>query len=408
MTFGIPLPDPVESRASDWAHVADSDDSPPPEPARVFAPITAASLIREYPELRPIVVADLLREGETMNVVAAPKFGKSWLVHALALSVASGRPWLGKRTVPGRVLLIDAELHRETLAKRLRTTQSVLGVPDAALEALEVWPVRGQRLTIDAIAESLAEREPGEFRLIVLDALYRFLPLDGEENANETMTRVYNTLDAIAKHSRAAVVVVHHASKGNQSEKAVTDVGAGAGSQSRAADTHLILRPHETEGAVVVDAAVRSFPPLDPFVIRSTNPGWVVDYDLDPALLRQTSRRRKTPTEGEPPREARREWTPGDFALEVVGSDRSIRDDVIARALALGIRKTEAESLLRRAMDAGHVHRHHDGPSAPHRFSIDPPAASQQPDDGAGGTGGTGRESPAPRALGTGGVGGTE
>lgn len=367
-----------------------------------FAPVAASSLIREYPDLRPVVIADLLREGETLNIVAAPKVGKSWLVHSLAVAVVSGRAWLGKATTRGRVLLIDGELHRETLARRLAKTQTAVGVSDSDMAALAVWSVRGKRLTIDDIAEALNDVPSGEYRLIMIDALYRFLPMHGEENANETMTRVYNTLDGIAKHSGASVAVVHHATKGNQSEKAVTDVGSGAGSQSRAADTHLILRPHEEDDAVVVDAVVRSFPPMDSFAIRSTNPGWTLALDLDPTLLRKATRRGKQVAKATPTREPVRAWTPDAFAAEIVGREQSIRDDVIARGVARGLGKGQAESLLKRAEDAGKVHRHRDGPSTPHRFSTDPPAGLAD----AGG-GGVVWASPAPGADAPGGVGGT-
>jgi hypothetical protein len=40
------------------------------------------------------VIHGLLRQGETMNVIASSKIGKSRLVTDLALSVATGRPWL--------------------------------------------------------------------------------------------------------------------------------------------------------------------------------------------------------------------------------------------------------------------------------------------------------------------------
>lgn len=387
-------------------HGARTDTGDPvaatPAPAPAFAPIAASELIRDYPDMRPVVIADLLREGETMNVVAAPKVGKSWLVHELAVAVVSGRDWLGKTTTRGRVLLIDGELHRETLARRLQTTQTTLGVSDSDMAALQVWSVRGQRLTIDEIAAELQDVPTGEYRLIVVDALYRFLPLDGEENANETMTRVYNTLDGIAKRSGASVAVVHHATKGNQSDKAVTDVGAGAGSQSRAADTHLILRPHESDDAVVVDAVVRSFPPMSSFVIRSTKPGWALAPDLDPTLLRKPARRGKPVKPETPAREPIRAWTPDDFATEIVGRERSIRDDVIARGVKRGLGKGQADSLLRRALDAGKVHRHRDDPTAPHRFSIDPPAVLA--DTGKGRMVGA---APAPGADAPGGVGGT-
>ena len=37
--------------------------------------------------INPPLIHGLLREGETMNVIAAPKTGKSWLVLNLALAM---------------------------------------------------------------------------------------------------------------------------------------------------------------------------------------------------------------------------------------------------------------------------------------------------------------------------------
>ena len=56
-----------------------------------------------------------------MNVIAAPKTGKSWLAADLALSCAAGTDWLGLyRAKQGNVLFIDNELHPETLSHRIR------------------------------------------------------------------------------------------------------------------------------------------------------------------------------------------------------------------------------------------------------------------------------------------------
>src|SRR5690606_13500171 len=71
-----------------------------------------------------------------------------------------------------------------------------------------------------------------------------------------------------------AIVLVHHSSKGSQSEKRVTDVGAGAGAQSRAADCHIVLREHEDDGVFVMDAAVRSFPPVEAVALEWSLPLW--------------------------------------------------------------------------------------------------------------------------------------
>ena len=385
------------------------DDAPVP----IVEPISAANLIREYPALRPATIKGLLRLGEVMNLIAAPKIGKSWLAHSLLMAVIIGTKWLEYETTAGRVLLIDAELHRETLAKRIESAAQSMAIQPEELERLEIWALRGQRWTIDMIAAALAAYPPGTFRLIVIDALYRFIPIDGEENSNETMTQMYNALDAIAQKAQASIVVVHHASKGNQSDKAVSDVGAGGGAQSRAADTHLILRLHEEEGAVVVDALVRSWPRIEPFVIRWQNPGWELAPDLDPAKLRKKARAAKPAAatgSGAPPP---REWTPQEFATEFVGTTSTIREEVFARAKAKGVNQTVAKALLKRALEARLVYPHTNGPSDPQRFSTEAPklldvglqGKTKKTKRGKGV--GAPQRPPAPGAAAPGGVGGT-
>jgi len=339
----------------------------------VFSPVTAADLVRDYPVMHEPVIEGLLRVGEILNVIAGPKVGKSWLVHWLIIAVALGLDWLGMRTRKGRVLLIDGELHKPTLAARLKKMTTDRKA-EKALDDIEVWAVRGQRLTIDDIEAALSKVTPGAYSMIVLDALYRFLPLDGEENANETMTHIYNTLDAIAERLQACIVVVHHASKGDQSQKAVTDMGSGAGAQSRATDSHLVLRAHEEEDAVVVEAAVRTWKKPEPFVICWCDPGWELDTEgLDPALLRKPKPRKPRYEAEETPKPPPRIWTPEEFANEVVGATPLIKDEVIARANKAAVNKTQAEALLKRALADRMVFIHRDGHSSPQRYGTREP-----------------------------------
>jgi hypothetical protein len=133
---------------------------------------------------------------------------------------------------------------------------------------------------------TLQEFEPGTYKLIVLDAMYRFA-IDGvSENDNAAMAEFYNLLDRIAAHTKAAIVVVHHSAKGYQNAKRVTDVGAGAGAQSRAADSHLVLREHKLNGVFVLEAAVRSFPTVEPMALMFEYPAWVPLLDVDPTQLK--------------------------------------------------------------------------------------------------------------------------
>src|SRR5690606_5676173 len=123
---------------------------------------------------------------------------------------------------------------------------------------------------------------------------------------------------AFADRLGCCFVLIHHSTKGSQSGKSVTDVGAGAGAQSRATDTHLVLRPHEENGVVVLDAAVRSWPPIDPTCLRWSFPVWSVDDSLDPAALKsERPQKRKEPKADEQPKEP--EWTAARFVEAFIG-----------------------------------------------------------------------------------------
>jgi hypothetical protein len=257
----------------------------PPEPFQKF---TLATLRRAYPKLNRPIVDGLFRQGETVNIIADPKRGKSWFGYGLALSIITGQVWLGRfPTSAGRVLLIDNELHCSTLAHRIPVVADAMELPYADFQDdLDVWPLRGRLRSLVDLDTDFAPVEPGTYKVILMDAMYRFAINGVSENDNAAMAMFYNQLDRIAERTKAAIVLIHHSSKGSQSDKRITDVGAGAGAQSRAADCHLVLREHEQAGIVVLEAAVRSFPPVEPLALRWEFPLWVPESNCDPRKLK--------------------------------------------------------------------------------------------------------------------------
>ena len=153
-----------------------------------------------------------------------------------------------------------------------------------------MWPVRGVNPDFGAIGRFLRKQSTA-YSLIAVDAKYRTLPPGKSENDNAFETELYNEIDRWAH----AKILVHHSSKGGQGEKRVTDVGSGAGAQSRAADCHLILREHAEEDAVVLEAAVRSFAPVEPLPLRWQWPLWHPDDGLDSRLLRARPATKRSP-----------------------------------------------------------------------------------------------------------------
>ena len=188
---------------------------------------------------------------------------------------------------PGRVLILDAELHPETIAHRLPAVAEAMGIPPEQYQGcIDVLPLRGLGYDLVTIAPFIESIEPGRYALSIFDAWYRFLPIGYSENDNAQVMGLYNRIDGYTDRLRAGWLNIHHASKGDQAAKSVTDVGSGTGSQSRAADTHLIIRPHEEEGISVIEAAVRSFPQVPPLAVRWNFPVWVPDGAADPRKLK--------------------------------------------------------------------------------------------------------------------------
>jgi hypothetical protein len=52
--------------------------------------VRLVDLVEKHPKLRPPIIDGILRRGETANVVAAPKQGKSWLAGGLMLTAVTG------------------------------------------------------------------------------------------------------------------------------------------------------------------------------------------------------------------------------------------------------------------------------------------------------------------------------
>ncbi|MCC6659451.1 MAG: AAA family ATPase [Phycisphaerales bacterium] len=338
-------------------------DTEPPPPQF----ISVRQLMAACPALRPPVIDGLLREGETMNLIASPKTGKSWLVLDLAIAVATGRPWLGRfPTVAGDVLIIDNELHGETSANRIPKVAKARGLgTDEFADNVFIRNLRGGLQDIVSLGTYFRAIEPGRFRLIVLDAFYRFLPAGMDENANADMASLYNHIDRYAADLGCAFVLIHHSSKGNQSGKSVTDVGAGAGSQSRATDAHLVLRPHEEADVVVLDAAVRSWPPHESVCLRWAFPVWDVADDLDPKRLKVESPRRRPRAERPPPED----WTPERFVGAFMSGSPALRDEILLAA-AKDLSHAKASSMLKLAEARGLVQRVQPGPSDRVRFVV--------------------------------------
>ncbi|MFV0442825.1 MAG: AAA family ATPase [Planctomycetaceae bacterium] len=271
------------SEPQDVLEVTRKEESRPKLVPQRFGAFRAA-----HPKLRDPLIEGVLRECETLCLHGKAKAGKSWTMLHLCLCIATGSPWFNRFCCErGPVLIIDNELDPANLAQRVETVAEAMFLQPADYEDnLHILSLRGNLRNIHQLSELLVDIPPRTYRFVLLDALYRMLPEGASENDNSAMAQVFNAIDGYATSMQAAFGVVHHQSKGSQSDKSVVDVGSGASAFSRAVDAHLVLREHEDEGHVVFDGAVRSWKPLEPFVMRWEFPLWTPASDADPTALK--------------------------------------------------------------------------------------------------------------------------
>ena len=314
-----------------------------PRPIRKY---TAEQLIEEFPQAAEPIVDGLFRRGETVNFVSDSKAGKSCLGYQVAISIIQGIPLFDKyETTQGRVLLIDNELKEEQLASRLREAAFQMGITfDDFRDRYEIWSLRGGLRDLDSLMPELMAIKPGEFDLIMYDARYRFCAEDQDENSNAFQTHFYNTIDAVGMRTQAAQGLVLHSTKGDQSQKKITDVGSGGGAQSRAADVHLVLREHEEEGVFVFEGRCRSFPSPEPTSIRFSYPIWEPAEDLDPTQLKGTKNNQTARTDREDPKSM-------DEVEKILRKEQPLRSSQI-RDRAGGWNKDKTNRILKKMRDA--------------------------------------------------------
>ncbi len=228
------------------------------------------------PARAPEIIEGILRERETANIIAAPKTGKTWLMIQLALSLAQGKAWLGRKVTQKKVLVIDNELQPSELHWRYKKVADAMNVAIDDLEGqLFIWAQRGNLRSVTELSERVELLKMLGVEVVLLDAFYRALPPGTDENNNTAIMQIYNKIDNLAHELGCAFILVHHTAKGKQSEKATTDMGAGAGAQSRAADTHLVLMPNATfPGTIEIRGVTRSFAPFESFRIKQFFPLW--------------------------------------------------------------------------------------------------------------------------------------
>lgn len=163
-------------------------------------------------------------------IAGEPKTFKSTLAMDLAVSVASGTPFLGKHKVmnPGPVFYIQNENAKWIIKDRLMKIAHSRGLMGSIKPHQDKWRIQWPTplpinfinqqsfLLTDPLHQKILEQSFQKYKpsLLILDPLY--LMFDGDINSAKDLNFVLSWLLEMRFKYKCAVVVIHHYNKGGQ------------------------------------------------------------------------------------------------------------------------------------------------------------------------------------------------
>jgi archaellum biogenesis ATPase FlaH len=167
------------------------------------------ALLAQPDEPIPWRCHNLAADGFLTVLAGAGGEGKSWLALALACGVARGESAAGIKCAKGRALIFDAENGPKLTIRRFRTA----GVRDLAVQPVDAGGLLILR-DLNWFKQTIEEQRA---HLVVFDSL-RVLSSGAKENDSDVMEPIITALKQIARDTGAAVLLVHHRGKSEESD----------------------------------------------------------------------------------------------------------------------------------------------------------------------------------------------
>lgn len=251
--------------------------------------VTACDWLTEADEQDQPIATGLFDAGDRVAIVGQSKARKSFYALQLAVSVCTGKPFLGIETVKQRVLLVNGEIVARSYKKRLRRMLARLGADAASLDGLfianasedsEAWTFRRVLSLAKSVSAAVAVVDPA------------YLLLGDEVNQAEVKDAVRG-MKAFAS-AGVTLISVFHAAKGKVGDRQVIDRISGSGIFARDCSTLISLVEHANEvDHAVMQAVARNYPPVAPMTVRFEDGAFEVAYGVAPTEKTSATKPRK-------------------------------------------------------------------------------------------------------------------
>lgn len=271
----------------------------PAERAGLPEPVNLGIIWEHLPDVAPVLIDGVLRQGHKMIISAPSKAGKSFALMELAIAIAEGMKWLGSRCTQGRVLYINMEIDDASCYHRFQTiyNEGLKMNIGNNVDNITVWGLRGFSMPLSRLAPIIIEQAKKMYKAIIIDPLYKVM--DGDENSNSDVGYMVSQFDRIARETGASVIYAHHFAKGVGGDRAAIDRGAGAGTFARDPDAILTMTALDitdpgdaTASAWRMEYVLREFPNKEPVSFWWKYPLHEINESLDSVQL-ETSETKK-------------------------------------------------------------------------------------------------------------------
>lgn len=202
---------PVTSGTSDEAGPEDVHETPVSTKSERFSIVDTTRFIAAGHGAQWLVKG-IIPRAELAVIFGQSGSGKTFWVMDVALCIARGEPWNGKKTTQGQVLYIAAE-GAEGVRKRMRAYFEHTGIAPADVSGIR-FMADAPRLNhkTDRIELATAIRGMGKLDVVIIDTLAAVTP-GVDENSGKEMGEVLAYCKAIHRHTGALVVLIHHSGK---------------------------------------------------------------------------------------------------------------------------------------------------------------------------------------------------
>jgi hypothetical protein len=225
-------------------------------PEQIFAPLAEPDYL----------IAGLIRRGGLLEIQAYGGSGKSWLAVDLALSVASGLPWLGRFVVKcSSVVCLDYENGFYEMARRLQANARALGL-QMPVPGIGLITMPDQYMTSDGF-EAAITKLATTYQLIIIDTLKAASP--GVDENDSKMRESLDRLRRVGERTGCTFVVLIHSKKKSNSATEIDARERGRGSSAiyDAADAQLGVEYEQGKPLQVIQTKARSGRYIEPFQV---------------------------------------------------------------------------------------------------------------------------------------------